>query len=345
MKLLEGLKASKDKPNVVCKLNKSLYGLKQAPRCWNNKFHNFLKNFNFQASNADSCIYRGIVNQHKVFLALFVDDGLIASESQESINLVTNKLQKTFEITVGDGSLYVGLEIERNRHKKTMFLHQSSYVQQLLRKFGMSNSNIVRVPADPHTDLKEIQAGDELLNNVPYREVVGSLTFLAMLSRPDISYAVNLVSRYCNKHANSHWQAVKRILRYLVSTVDYGILFERIKKQTDINLVNYSDTDFVGDVDTRKSMTGYVFLINNSLITWSSQRQKLVTLSTTESEYVAASTACREAMWIKQLLTDLKCISNDAIKLFVDNQSAIRLAYNPELHKRTKHIDIKYHFI
>lgn len=151
---------------------------------------------------------------------------------------------------------------------------------------------------------------------------MGSLMFLTLVSRPDISYAVNVVSRHCNKPNHRHWLAVKRIIKYLVGSINHGILYESGGKQLDVSLHGYSDADFAGDVDTRKSTTGYAFCVNNSLVTWSSQRQKLVTLSTTESEYVAAVTACKEVIWLRQLLTDLGCSPKQPITLFINNQSA-----------------------
>ena len=179
--------------------------------------------------------------------------------------------------------------------------------------------------------------------NVPYREAVGSLMFLAIVSRPDIAYSVNLVSKYLNKHNSEHWGAVKRIFAYLKGTLDYGI--EYCSGGSNLNLVGYSDADFAGDVETRRSTSGFLFELAGGPVTWSSQRQKLVTLSTTESEYVAASSACKEAVWLRKLLRNLNCGSEKATVIFVDNQSAIRLVKNPEYHKRTKHIDIRYHFI
>lgn len=342
MKIPEGLTADE---NIVYKLNKSLYGLKQAPRCWNRKFHEFLDRFNFRTSPADKCIYTGVTDGHTVYLALFVDDGLIASESRKSIDSVLNYLKSSFKITIGDASIFVGMQIERNRAEKTMFLHQSTYIRYILDKFKMLDAKSNCTPADPHTTLSEIESEESNIVNVPYREAVGSLMFLALVTRPDICYAVNMVSRYCNKHNQSHWQAVKRILKYLVGTINRGIMYESGGRQFDSNLSCYSDADFAGDVDTRRSTTGYAFCINKSLVTWSSQRQKLVTLSTTESEYVAAATASKEVIWLRQLLTDLGYPSEQPTTLFVDNQSALRLIRNPEFHKRTKHIDVKFHFI
>lgn len=344
MQIPEGLKV-KDGGNVLCKLNKSLYGLKQAPRCWNKKFNDFLKRFEFRASDADNCIYTGTINNCNVYLALFVDDGLIASKSLNSIHLVLNCLKQSFEVTLGDTSTFVGSQIERNRAEKTMFLHQSSYTKLILDKFKMTDAKSNSIPTDPHTILSHTESQDNVIANIPYREAVGSLMFLALVSRPDISYAVNLVSRYCNKPNHGPWSAVKRIFKYLVGTINHGILYESGGRKLEISLSGYSDADFAGDVDTRRSTTGYAFCINNFLVTWSSQRQKMVTLSTTESEYVAAATASKEIVWLRQLLTDLGHCPRQPTVLFIDNQSTIRLIRNPEFHKRTKHIDVKFHFI
>ncbi|XP_046602591.1 secreted RxLR effector protein 161-like [Neodiprion lecontei] len=205
----------------------------------------------------------------------------------------------------------------------------------------MSDAKCLSVPADPHVVLNPIIAGEEKAEKVPFREVVGSLIFLAIVSRPDIAYAVNSVSRFLNNHSDEHWRAVKRILAYLSGTIGYGIEF----CGSGSELVDYSDADYAEDAETRRSTTGYVFQLAGGPITWASQRQKLVTLSTTEAEYVVASVTSREAIWLRKLLLDIEYPCADATVIFVDNQSAIRLVRNPEFHKRTKHIDIRYHYI
>ncbi|XP_033230350.1 secreted RxLR effector protein 161-like [Belonocnema kinseyi] len=167
--------------------------------------------------------------------------------------------------------------------------------------------------------------------------------FLAIVSCPDIAYAVNVVSRYLSEYTESHWQAVKRILRYLIGTADFGIMYKSCGSKLELR--GYSDADYAGDVVMRRSTTGYVFMLAGGPITWSSQRQKLVTLSTTETEYFAAATATKEAVWLRKLLDDIGFQAAGASALFVDNQSAIKLIKNPEFHKRTKHIDVRYHFI
>lgn len=334
--LPEGLNNNKQK---VCKLNKALYGLKQAPRVWNETFKEFCQSIGFYQCTSDNCVY--IKTDRKVFLALYVDDGLLLSDSDEELDLVLVQLQKRFQITIiEDPKYFVGLQIERLKDD-SIFIHQSKYIHQIVHKFGQEDSNPVSVPADPNSSLSKDLG--KPIENIPYREAVGSLMFLAIVSRPDIMYSIGLVSRYLQNPTTAHWNAVKRIFKYLKGTLNIGIHYKR--DPCGINLSGYCDSDFAGDIDTRRSTTGYVFLINNSAVTWKSQKQKCVSLSTTEAEYVAASTASREAIWLKNLLEALGENIILPVNMYVDNQSALKLIKNPVFHPRTKHIDIKFHFV
>lgn len=170
--------------------------------------------------------------------------------------------------------------------------------------------------------------------------------FLAIVLCPDIAYSVNSVSKYLSKHNDAHWRAVKRILAgsaYLAGTVEYGIEFRGGKSA--LKLIGYSDADFASDMETRRSTTGYLFELASGPITWCSQRQRLVTTSTMESEYVVASAAAREAIWLRRFIKDIGHPCAEATIIFVDNESAIKLVKNPEFHQRSKHIDIRYHYI
>ncbi|CAK1579062.1 unnamed protein product [Parnassius mnemosyne] len=201
----------------------------------------------------------------------------------------------------------------------------------------MTNATPTSTPADVNVIMTKNE--DENIINFPYRELIGSLLFLCSVSRPDISFAVNVLSRYVNNPSQQHVNAVKRIVRYLINTKDLCIKYG----ESD-GLIGYSDSDYASDVDTRKSTTGYIFMMNGGPITWSSQKQKTIALSTTEAEFVAACEAAKEMIWLRQLMLDLgencKCVT-----MFIDNQSAIKLINNPVYHKRTKHIDVKYYFI
>lgn len=334
-----------DNKNLVCKLNKSLYGLKQSPRQWNKRFNEFLKLHDFKSNEADHCVYHGSYGTDELILALYVDDGLIISSSKEAIQLVLSELKKQFEITIGDGTYFVGLEIKRDRDKRELFISQENYLCRVLNKFNMTTAKAVAIPfeAGAHLDAGEPLNVDEQLkmDNVPYRQAVGSLMFAATVSRPDIMYAVSVVSRYLSNPKPVHWSAVKRIFRYLRGTTSLGITYGR----SNTELVGYTDSDYAGDSDTRRSTSGYVFKIGGGAVTWMSQRQKVVALSTTEAEYIAASEATKEAIWLRLLLSGIGVNMDNPIEMRLDNQGSIKLIGNPQFHKRTKHIDVRYHFI
>lgn len=319
----------------ILKLNKSIYGLKQASRCWNKRFNEFLLKYGFVQSQADTCVYIGIFDQIKVFLTIYVDDALVVSSSKQLIKEIIEYLKQTFKIKEITFKYFVGMEVERLNN--CIYIHQKTYIDQIIEKFGMSNAHPISTPSDVNVIItKNI---DEKVINFPYREVIGSLLFLSSVSRPDISFAVNLLSRYVNNPSQQHVNAVKRVIRYLINTRNVCIKYGESN-----DLIGYSDSDFAGDIDTRKSTTGYIFNMNGGPITWSSQKQKTIALSTTEAEFIAACESAKEILWLQQLLLDLG-ESFEYVTLYVDNQSAIKLINNPVYHKRTKHIDVKYNFI
>lgn len=328
------------KPNMVCKLIKSLYGLKQAPRCWNTKFSSVLNKFGFKRSNADQCVYIGIIKGFKCYLCLYVDDGLLFCKDKSIMMEVINDLQTNFDLKVYPTlTTFVGMQIEKQ--EDCIVVHQRKYIDQLLKKFNMLDANPNSVPADPNVKLQKADAAPK--NSYPYREAVGSLIHAATVSRPDIMFAVSQVSRYLHSYDDSHWNAVKKILKYLKETKSYGLCYLSYSDSTD--LIGYSDADYANDPVTRRSITGYVFIKNGAAVTWSSQRQQTVALSTTEAEFMAACAATKEAMWLKQLLSDISEFNQQSVCINIDNQSAINVIKNSEFHKRCKHIDIKYNFI
>ncbi|KAI8436415.1 hypothetical protein MSG28_010011 [Choristoneura fumiferana] len=199
----------------------------------------------------------------------------------------------------------------------------------------------VSVPVDPHVKLQKGEGEPE--KNIPYREAVGSLMHLATVSRPEIMFAVSLVSRFLTCYNKSHWNAILKIFKYLIETKEYGLYYSQSSQPAEVT--GYSDADYANDLDTRRSVTGYVFIKNGAAVTWSSQRQQTVALSTTEAEFMAACAATKEAMWIRQLLCDIGDYKQDTMCLHLDNQSAISVIKNVNFHKRCKHIDIKYHFV
>lgn len=331
-----------EKPHHVCLLKKSLYGLKQASRCWNKKFVNFLDSYKFKQLKSDQCVFVGQCDDDVIFLALYVDDGLVLSSKKDATENFLQNLKENFKITADNGEIFVGLNITRDRLNETITINQVPYIKRVLEKFNMEQAKPLHIPADPGAYLQHFsEVKCESAQNYPYREAVGSLIFLATVSRPDIAFAVNYVSRFINKWSDYHVKAVKRIFRYLKSSINLSIVY---RKMNNLELIGYSDADYAGCPETRRSTSGFIFLLNAAPVTWSTQKQGVVAQSTTEAEYIALALATKEALWLRSLLSELG-FQQSATCIKVDNQSAIKLSKNPEFHKRTKHIDIKFHFV
>lgn len=326
----------------TCKLQKSLYGLKQAPRCWNAKFSKFLELFNMRPTAADPCVYVANTNE-RMYLALYVDDGLIFAESSQTIDKFIGYLTKHFMVKEVDSHCFIGIEIVRNRPRNSIFLHQQKYVNKILEKFNMGEAKGAATPLEVGHALNKAETLDgEMVDNIPYAEAIGSLLYCAMATRPDIAYALSVLSKYTSQPRAQHWQGVKRALRYLRQTSDFGIVFQQTEKP---KLVCFSDADWAGDHQNRRSTSGLASFLNTGPISFRAQQQPVVALSTTEAEYIAATLAVKDLIWIQRFIEELKLPISSKGKLLCDNQSALKLMKNPEFHQRSKHIDIRFHFI
>lgn len=328
-----------DNSDRVCKLQKSLYGLKQSSRCWNIKFKTFIEEFGFVATESDPCVFISSKSDDIVILAIYVDDGLIMGNNERDIDAVIEHLQKKFEVKTMELGCFLGIEIKQ-MNNGSIFIHQAAYAHKVLSKFEMNECKPVTVPADPNQVLHNFNDSEQA--SYPYRQLVGSLLYLAMATRPDIAFAISNVSRYLERPTTVHITAAKRILKYIKGTIDHGILY---KNECDNKIIGYSDADYAGCLETRRSTTGFAFLIAGGVVSWCSKRQNSVSMSTTESEYVAASEAVMELTWLQRLVNELCYGQFRTAHFFMDNQSAEKLVKNPVFHKRTKHIDTRYHFI
>jgi hypothetical protein len=327
---------------TVCRLRKTLYGLKQAPRAWHIRLKAELEKIGFRASDADPGLY--VLNHEAgdVYLLVYVDDLLPASSNAELIGQVKAKLKDLFDIRdLGPATYFLGMEILRDRSAGTLKLVQRRMTAELAAKYGLAAGRAKSTPLAVGTKLYPAD-DDSLLDTAqfPYSELVGSLLYLAVCTRPDIAQSVGALARYMAKPAHEHWQAAKGVVRYLACTADFGVNFGATKHKS---LIGYCDADYAGDLATRRSTTGYVFILNGGAITWSSRLQKTVAVSTAEAEYMAAAGAVKEALWLKVLMRDFgQPIKTVPIKS--DNQAAIRLLQHPMASERSKHIDIIYHF-
>ena len=329
----------------VCRILKGLYGLKQSARGWNNFFSDFMKEYALIQSAADPCIFLS-TQSPRLILALWVDDGLVVCGDQVLLQKLISHLKTKFEVTVGEANVYVGFHITRDLSHNMLFVGQQRFTETILVKYGFLNVNSVSLPSDPHVHLRSPLPDDcdSSIPNFPYHEIVGSLLYLATHSHPDIAQAVSVVTQYATTYREIHCTAVKRIFKYLHGTTNFALCYSRMSTGHQV-LLAYSDADYAGDLNDRKSRSGSILFLNNGHALWISRKQPCTTTSTTESEYVAASLTCKEVVWARRLLHDSGFSQTTPTPLFYDNQSAIRLVQNPEFHKRTKHIDVVYHLI
>ena len=322
---------------LACKLHKALYGLKQAPRAWHQRLQSELESMGFSACPADPALFIKS-GSTPVYLLTYVDDLLLAASDSGELRDVKERLMSAFEARdLGEATYFLGMDIIRDRGSRTIKLAQGRLTADLLSKHDLSEGRTLSTPLNASTKLT--REGEPLdLQTHGYAQLVGSLMYLSVCTRPDIAQAVGALARYMAAPTVAHWQAAKGVLRYLAGTADYGIIYGRT-----LGLDVYCDADYAGDVDTRRSTTGYVFIMNGGAISWSSRLQQTVAASTTEAEYMAAASAVKEALWLRTLLPCLDQ-GSDTIAIKADSQSAIKLLKNPVFSMRSKHIDVIYHF-
>ena len=327
---------------LACRLLKSIYGLKQSPRAWYGRIYSFFMCKGFARSESDHSLF--INYEHQVILLLYVDDIVLAAPTMDQIDWIRLQLYTEFDMTdLGELTTFLGLEISRNREKRTLHLSQSRYIAKILDLHGMQNSNSAVTPADVHIRLEKSSQGFEATpkDRQRYQSAVGSLMYTMLGTRPDIAYAVSKVSQYCSNPDTTHWTAVKRIFHYLAGTQNYGLGYG-VHGQG----IGFTDADW-GSGEDRRSVGGFAFILGGAAVSWSSKKQGTVALSSTEAEYMALTQGVKESIWLQAILIDLGAIRHAAEvqHISIDNQGALALAKNPQFHARTKHIDIQYHFV
>ena len=340
---------SKGQEHMLCKLKRSLYGLKQASRSWNIRFDQAIKSFGFDQCPDESCVYKRRSGKVVVFLVLYVDDILLIGNDVGELSAVKVWLSSQFEMKdLGEASYILGIKLMRDRKRRMLGLSQASYIDAILARFSMQDSKKGFLPFRHGISLSKDQCPktpDEMekMKAVPYASAVGSLMYAMLCTRPDICFAVGMVSRYQSNPGQVHWTAVKHIIKYLKRTRDYMLVYQ------SVSLVpcGYTDSDFMSDKDSRKSTSGYVFTLGGGAISWRSVKQSCIADSTMEAEYVAASEAAKEAVWLRNFLMDLEVILpvQSAITLYCDNSGAVANSKEPRAHKKGKHIERKYHLI
>jgi hypothetical protein len=344
----EGFKEGSD--GMCCLLNKAIYGLKQAPRVWYERLHKELVTLGFTASDADPGLYIYNDKLVRIYLLVYVDDILLVGKDLALIRSIKDKLMAVFEAhDLGTANTYLGINVIRDRESGTITIVQQRMADDVISKFDFTNVKPVTVPMSNSVKLTKEEGAPLDKLRFPYSQLVGSLMYLSVCTRPDLSYSVGALARYMANPTTVHGQAARTIGKYLKGTSNLGIAYggistnNSIKPGTnEIELIGYCDADYAGDLDTRRSTTGYVFLLNGGAISWQSKLQPTVAVSTAEAEYMAATAAVKEALWLRKLFASLGFTTS--IRIFADNQSAIKLLRNPISSLRSKHIDIVHHF-
>jgi len=331
-------------PGDVCYLYKCVYGLKQAPRVWYQLLKSTLAEYGFSPSAADPCIFvrRRADGRWQCILLIYVDDVLTVTRTVSEQEAVHAQLKDRFELRyLGPSAHFVGMKVMRDRATRTLTLSLGAMTRRIVAEYGMDAAKSKAIPADPDVQLRKLAPGEEQLpSNYPYSALVGSLLYLSLTTRPDIAYAVGVLARYGAAPSKAHWLAAKAVVRYLAGTLDFGLTYS---PSASSELIGYSDADWAGDLDKRRSCTGFVFLLHGGAVSWKSALQKTVAQSTAEAEYMAAASAVKEAVWLRYLLADLGIPVDGPVPMLTDNQACLAFLRDHTTSPRAKHIDIRYH--
>lgn len=362
MELPEGF----EEPGMVCKLNRSLYGLKQAPRNWNLLLTAFILNeMGWRACVSDPCLfYKRSRTGRLMLLFVFVDDMQGAYDRADAAEWAEAKAMLTarFETKdLGDSTWMLGMRITRDRAARTIKLDQTQYINETLKIYNMAEVRTARTPAEVNNGAQEDDrdGGDKPADVKEYQAIVGKLLYAAISTRPDIAYATQMLTRHMQKPLRRHVTAAERVLRYLAGTREKGLLFGRRHcPDGSVSVSAFADADWGSDRSNRKSVSGWIASVNGDPVSWASKKQSCVSLSTCEAEIYAAGAAVQELLWLRGLLQELGVPQFDesgdsrrdaaggaAAVLYGDNQSAIAVAKTGVKRERTKHIDIRWHFI
>jgi hypothetical protein len=352
-------------PDYVYRLDKAIYGLKQAPREWHLTIDEFLKSHNFLANPADPCLYYRWSGSNLALVSLYVDDLGIACDSQEDLLDIKKLLSGRFKMTdLGELEFILGIEVLRDRDARKIYMRQGHYIDELLVEYGLNDCNPVTTPMECETVSakdcpKEHTPEWDYMQTVPYRQAVGSLMYLMLSTRPDIAFAVVTASRFVQNPGRAHWNLVKRIFKYLRGTQHLKLrigggdgALQSLSTTRNSNVQGHSilkaqsDSDWAGNVDTRKSTTGYVLQLGGGIVSYRSKGQPFVSDSSAMAEYVAAYDASHEIVWARNFLSAMGLLDTDVpTVLETDNKAAVSIAKYHMITPKTKHFDLKLHYL
>nr|GEZ57471.1 retrovirus-related Pol polyprotein from transposon TNT 1-94 [Tanacetum cinerariifolium] len=327
-----------DQPTHVYRLKKALYGLKQAPRAWYDILSRFLLDNKFSKGAIDPTLFTRKTGKHILLVQIYVDDIIFASTDPKACDIFSNEMSSKFQMSkMGQMSFFLGLQVSQSLGG--IFINQSKFALEILKKFGMDSCDPVDTPMVDQLKLDEDPLGIPV-DQTRFRSMVGSLMYLTA-SRPDLVFDVFMCARYQASPTKNYLEALKRVFQYLKGIINWGLWYP---KDTAMALTAYADADHAGYQDTRRSTSGSAQFLGDKLVSWSSKKQKSIAISTIEAEYITMSGCCAQILWMRSQLTDYG-VDFNKIPLYCDNRSAIALCYNNVQHSRSKHIDIRHHFI
>ena len=347
----EGFVQDKSK---YCLLKKSLYGLKQSPRCWYEKLSKTLVTKGFKQNPFDPTLYYS--SEMQTYILVYVDDLIVCSKTKDNISNLEKFLRSLFKLkSLGSLSHFLNIQITRNRKTKEIFLSQENYTSELLSCVNLKNAKPVSTPMTPGVKLSKTNVSNSakrIKQDFDFREVIGKLLYLSIHTRPDICYAVSQLSQFLDNPDQEHFEQLIYLLRYLQGTKHYCLKLGG----KHLNLNSYCDSTWASDVSDRHSVGGYLIFIGDSLVSWSSKKQKSIALSSTEAEYMSLGACCQETLYIQYILksvltTPIPKVHSNLLRelpdptIYCDNMGAIKLANNPITNSRSKHIEIKHHFV
>ena len=350
MRIPEGADVRQGRMEFVWRIVKSLYGLKQSARLWNKKLVTFWRDQGYKLMLADGSIMVAAYESGFTIVSIYVDDLLIAATSLELVKEAKRVLCKEFDMKdLGEARMIIGMRIIRHRPKRLLTLDQASYIRDVLQEESLLSCNPVSIPMTPGSYIAlEDDSDSDPTEITAYQRLIGKLLYIACGTRPDIAFAVGCLSQQCLGPRIGHYRAAKKVLRYLKGTMDLGIHYNGSYSDAEhlLTTLGYSDSNFAGDIRERKSTMGYCFFLVRGVISWCSKKQRTVSTSTTEAEYIAIGHAARQAVWLRRFLIELPMDRPPAfVRILGDNQASLDLVKNAEHHDRTKHIDVQHHYV
>ena len=344
MELPEGFFHHERSQNRVLKLKKALYGLKQSGRIWNNLLDSYLKSLGFVQCELDYCLYQKEHMGNVIMVLVYVDDILAFGSNETTLDKFRNDMKTRFKMKdMGKPKYVLGIKVE-HQHEGSIKLSQPLYIKDILERSQLADTKSKSTPMEAKLSLEKSEIGKQADSKTmsDYRSHVGMLMYAAVCTRPDIAFPMSQVSKFVANPSSDHIAASKRIFQYLKGTENYGLVYS--KEDSPLKLIVYCDADYAGDRDDAKSTSGFCVSLAGAAISWKSQKQQTVALSSTESEYMALTEVTKDIMWVHGVLEFLGVTINMPTIVYEDNQAAIKLSQNPVNHQRMKHVHTKFHF-